>query len=96
MRDSVICIPIAHNDGNYFADDETLDRLSGEGRIAMRYSASDGTVDAAANPNGSARNIAGVLNAERTVLGMMPHPERLAETALGGTDGRAVFDSLVG
>ena len=96
MRGSVIRIPIAHNDGNYFADNEMLDRLSGEGRIAMRYSAPDGIVDAAANPNGSARNIAGVLNAERTVLGMMPHPERLAEMALGGTDGRAIFDSLVG
>ena len=96
MRGSVIRIPIAHNDGNYFADNEMLDRLSGEGRIAMRYSAPDGIVDAAANPNGSARNIAGVLNAERTVLGMMPHPERLAEVVLGGTDGRAMFDSLVG
>ena len=96
MLDSVIRMPIAHNDGNYFADNETLDRLSGEGLIAMRYSAPDGTVDAAANPNGSALNIAGVLNAERTVLGMMPHPERLAEVVLGGTDGRVMFDGLVG
>ena len=96
VRDSVVRIPIAHNDGNYFADNETLDRLNGDGRIAMRYSAPDGTVDAVANPNGSARNIAGVFNAGRTVLGMMPHPERLAEVALGGTDGRAMFDGLVG
>ncbi len=90
----VVRFPIAHNDGNYFADDDTLDRLEGEGRIAMRYCASDGAVDAASNPNGSARNIAGVFNAGRTVLGMMPHPERLAEAALGGTDGRAMFDRL--
>ena len=93
-RDQVIRIPIAHNEGNYFADGDTLDRLDGEGRIAMRYCASDGAVDAASNPNGSARNIAGVFNAGRTVLGMMPHPERLAEAALGGTDGRAMFDRL--
>ena len=93
-RDRVIRIPIAHNDGNYFADDGTLDRLEGDGRIAMRYAAPDGSVDAASNPNGSARNIAGVFDAGRTVLGMMPHPERLAEAALGGTDGRAMFDRL--
>ncbi len=90
----VIRIPIAHNEGNYFADDDTLDRLEGEGRIAMRYSDADGAVDDASNPNGSARNIAGVFDAGRTVLGMMPHPERLAEAALGGTDGRAMFDGL--
>ncbi len=93
-RGQVIRIPIAHNDGNYFADDDTLDRLEGEGRIAMRYSDADGAVDDASNPNGSARNIAGVFDAGRTVLGMMPHPERLAEAALGGTDGRAMFDGL--
>ncbi len=90
----VIRLPIAHNDGNYFADDDTLDRLEGEGRIAMRYAGADGAGGAAANPNGSARDIAGVFNAGRTVLGMMPHPERLAEAALGGTDGRAMFDRL--
>jgi phosphoribosylformylglycinamidine synthase len=92
--DQLIRIPIAHNDGNYFADNETLDRLEGEGRIAMRYTGADGAIDAASNPNGSARNIAGVFDAGRTVLGMMPHPERLAEAALGGTDGRAMFDRL--
>ncbi len=90
----VVRFPIAHNDGNYFADNDTLDRLEGEGRIAMRYAGADGVPDPAANPNGSARNIAGVFNAGRTVLGMMPHPERLAEAALGGTDGRAMFDRL--
>ena len=90
----MIRIPIAHNEGNYFAAADTLDRLEGEGRIAMRYSDADGAVDDASNPNGSARNIAGVFDAGHTVLGMMPHPERLAEAALGGTDGRAMFDGL--
>ncbi len=94
QSNQLVRIPIAHNDGNYFADDETLDRLDGEGRIAMRYAGVDGAIDTASNPNGSARNIAGVFDAGRTVLGMMPHPERLAEAALGGTDGRAMFDRL--
>ncbi|PLK26063.1 phosphoribosylformylglycinamidine synthase subunit PurQ [Novosphingobium sp. TH158] len=81
-----IIIPVAHHDGNYFADDETLDRLEGEGRVAFRY----------AEPvNGSARDIAGVLNAAGNVLGMMPHPERMIEAAQGGTDGRALFESAV-
>ncbi len=80
-------IPIAHHDGNYFADDDVLDRLEDEDRIAFRY------VD---NPNGSARDIAGIFNREKTVLGMMPHPERLSDPALGGNDGRAMFDGLVG
>ena len=91
----VIRIPIAHHDGNYFADDETLARLEGEGRIAFRYAEPDGTVTAQANPNGSCANIAGITNAEGNVLGMMPHPERLADAALSGTDGRAMFDGLV-
>lgn len=81
-----IAIPVAHHDGNYFADDETLDRLEGEGRVAFRY---------VENCNGSARNIAGVLNAAGNVLGMMPHPERAIEAAHGGTDGRALFESAV-
>lgn len=91
----VIRIPVAHHDGNYFADDETLKRLEGEGQVAFRYCGADGNVDAAANPNGSRNNIAGVYNQTRTVLGMMPHPERLAEALLGGTDGRPMFDGLV-
>ncbi len=93
-KGQVIRIPVAHQDGNYFADDATLDALEGEGRIAFRYCSPDGTVDGAGNPNGSARNIAGVFNESRTVLGMMPHPERLADPALGGEDGRAMFDAL--
>ena len=94
-RGQIIRIPIAHNEGNYFADEETLARLEAENRIAFRYCDSVGEVTAAANPNGSARNIAGILNESRNVLGMMPHPERLADPALGGTDGRAMFAGLV-
>ncbi len=90
----VIRIPIAHHDGNYFADARTLLRLEGEGRVAARYCGSDGAVTDAANPNGSRNNIAGILNDSGTVLGLMPHPERLAETALGGADGRPMFDAL--
>jgi phosphoribosylformylglycinamidine synthase len=81
-----VMIPVAHHDGNYFADDATLDRLEGEGRVAFRY---------AENPNGSARDIAGVLNEKGNVLGMMPHPERAIEAAQGGSDGRALFESAV-
>ena len=77
--------PVAHHDGNYFADDATLDRLEGEGRIALRY---------AENINGSARNIAGILNDTGNVLGMMPHPERMVEPQHGGTDGARLFEAL--
>ncbi len=81
-----ITIPVAHHDGNYFADAATLDRLEGEGRVAFRY---------AEQVNGSARQIAGVLNASGNVLGMMPHPERMIEAAHGGTDGKALFESVI-
>jgi phosphoribosylformylglycinamidine synthase len=81
-----IRIPVAHHDGNYFADAATLDRLEGEGRVAFRYA------DAV---NGSARDIAGVLNEAGNVLGMMPHPERMIEREQGGTDGRALFESAL-
>lgn len=91
----VIRIPVAHHDGNYFADPETLARLDGEGRVAFRYADPQGTASAEANPNGSADNIAGILNEAGNVLGMMPHPERLADPKLGGTDGRIMFQSLV-
>jgi len=90
-----IRMPVAHNDGNYYADEATIERLFDTGRVAFRYCMPDGTVDAAANPNGSQRNIAGVLNGRGNVLGMMPHPERLADARLGGTDGRAMFDGLL-
>lgn len=91
----VLRIPIAHHEGNYNADEETLDRLEGEGRVAFRYCTPDGDVEPEANPNGSARNIAGLYNEEATVLGLMPHPERLTDPQLGGTDGTAMFSSLV-
>jgi phosphoribosylformylglycinamidine synthase len=81
-----IIIPVAHHDGNYQADAETLDRLEGEGRVAFRYSG---------GCNGSARDIAGILNEAGNVLGMMPHPERMIEPAHGRTDGRRLFEGLV-
>ena len=81
-----IGLPVAHHDGNYFADEATLDRLEGEGRVAFRY---------AGEVNGSARKIAGVLNAAGNVLGMMPHPERRIEAAHGGVDGRRLFEGLL-
>jgi phosphoribosylformylglycinamidine synthase len=93
-KDDVIRIPIAHHDGNYFADEDTLDRLEGENRIAFRYCDEAGEPGGGANPNGSRRNIAGLYNETGSVLGLMPHPERLADAALGGTDGSAMFASL--
>jgi phosphoribosylformylglycinamidine synthase len=83
-----VTFPVAHGDGNYFADDATLDRLEGEGRVVFRYAKGD-------NPNGSARNIAGILSEKRNVMGLMPHPERVCDPLLGGTDGIAMFQSLI-
>ncbi len=91
----VIKVPIAHGEGNYFADKATLDKLEGEGRVALRYCDAHGKVSDASNPNGAQRNIAGIINETGRVLGMMPHPERLYEAALGGTDGRRVFESAL-
>ena len=90
----VIRIPVAHHDGNYFADDDTLARLQDENRIAFRYVDADGRQGNGANPNGSLDDIAGVLDETRTVLGLMPHPERLCDPALGGDDGRPMFAAL--
>ncbi|MCB1513746.1 MAG: phosphoribosylformylglycinamidine synthase subunit PurQ, partial [Hyphomicrobiaceae bacterium] len=96
-KDQVVRFPIAHAEGNYFADDETLDRLEGEGRVVLRYCNEQGETTDTANPNGAQRNIAGISDATGRIVGMMPHPERLYEMALGGTDGRRVFESaLVG
>ncbi len=81
-----ITIPVAHHDGNYFADDETLNRLEGEGQVAFKY---------VEDINGAQRKIAGVLNERGNVLGMMPHPERMIEPALGGSDGRVMFESVL-
>jgi len=83
---SEIIIPVAHHDGNFFADDATLDMLEGDGRVAFRY---------ADNPNGSARDIAGILSENRRVLGMMPHPERAIGGHEGGSDGRAMFTGVM-
>lgn len=93
----VVRMPIAHAEGNYFADPDTLARLEGEGRVVLRYSDKDGNVSDTTNPNGALHNIAGICSGNRRVVGLMPHPERLFETALGGTDGRRMFESaLVG
>ena len=89
-----IRVPVAHHDGNYTAAADTLDRLEGEGRIAFRYCAPDGSLDEDANFNGSAHAIAGIFNASRTVLGLMPHPENATDPDLGGTDGTAFFAGL--
>jgi phosphoribosylformylglycinamidine synthase len=91
----VIRVPIAHGDGNYFADQATLDALEAEGRVIFRYVDKIGAATPAANPNGAIHNIAGICDARRRVLGMMPHPERLFEPMLGGVDGRRLLESVV-
>jgi phosphoribosylformylglycinamidine synthase subunit PurQ / glutaminase len=87
-KGQTVSFPVAHGEGNYVADEETLDRLENENRVVFRYAEGD-------NPNGSARNIAGILNEKRNVLGLMPHPERVVDPLLGGTDGVALFKSLI-
>ena len=94
-RNQVIRCPIAHHDGNYFADPDTLAALEDTGRVVFRYADIDGEATQAANPNGSQNNIAGILNERGNVLGMMPHPENLIEPLHGGTDGRGLFESIV-
>ena len=89
-----VTMPIAHKDGAYFADEETLDRIEGEGQVALRYAVGDETGEGG-NPNGSRRDIAGVVDETRRIMGLMPHPERAADAALGGTDGRRLFESLM-
>ena len=91
----VLDIPIAHGDGRYTADDATLDRLEQEGQVVFRYVDATGEPTAEANPNGSARNIAGIVSARGNVLGMMPHPERACDAILGSRDGLALFQSLL-
>jgi phosphoribosylformylglycinamidine synthase I len=94
-RGEVVRFPVAHKDGSYFADDQALQRLEGEGRIAFRYCDERGAITENANPNGSRNNIAGIYNERGNVLGLMPHPERLADRALSGTDGAKMFAALV-
>jgi len=91
----VLKIPIAHGEGNYYADDATLDELERNRQVIFRYTTPSGEVTAAANPNGSARNIAGICNRQRNVVGLMPHPERACELALGSGDGKVVLESVV-
>jgi phosphoribosylformylglycinamidine synthase len=92
---SALKVPIAHGEGNYFADESTLKELEDNNQIVFRYSERDGSVTNAANPNGSVKNIAGIINKSGNVLGMMPHPERSSDSVLGKTDGSLIFKSLV-
>jgi phosphoribosylformylglycinamidine synthase len=91
----IISIPVAHGDGNYFADAATLDRLEAEGRVVFRYVDEAGQRTPSANPNGSQRDIAGICDPTGRILGMMPHPERHIEKLLGSSDGRRVFESAL-
>lgn len=94
VRDQIVKVCIAHGEGNYVADAETIKRLEGDGLVAFRYSDENGSVGGSANPNGSTHDIAGIYSANCRVLGMMPHPEDLIDSLVGGTDGRGLFDSL--
>lgn len=94
-KGQVITVPVAHHDGNYFADHRTLSNLQDNGQVIFRYCDANGEIRSDSNPNGSLLNIAGICNAKRNVLGMMPHPERCTEILLGGVDGAGVFESLL-
>jgi phosphoribosylformylglycinamidine synthase subunit PurQ / glutaminase len=91
----VICVPVAHGEGNYIADSETIAKLEGQGRVLFRYSSPDGLIDPNWNHNGAINGIAGILNERGNVLGMMPHPENHVEAAIGNTEGRGLFAGLV-
>ncbi|MEO6758964.1 MAG: phosphoribosylformylglycinamidine synthase subunit PurQ [Saprospiraceae bacterium] len=93
--DQALKIPIAHAEGRFYADEKTLDALEQNDQVLFRYCTPEGEVTAEANPNGAARNIAGICNAQRNVFGMMPHPERASEAILGNVDGRGLFESLL-
>ncbi len=95
QRGAVFRSPMAHGDGNYFADDATLDRLEGENRVAFRYTTPAGETAPEANRNGSARHIAGIYSENLRILGLMPHPEDLVDPLMGGTDGKPLFDGLI-
>jgi phosphoribosylformylglycinamidine synthase subunit PurQ / glutaminase len=88
-------IPIAHGEGNYFCDAETLKEINRKGQVLFRYCDADGKITPESNPNGSLENIAGVCNARKNVFGMMPHPERASDPELGNTDGKAIFESIL-
>lgn len=91
----VISVPISHGEGNYFADPETLKTLEENGQVVFRYCDPEGTINRDSNPNGSINNIAGLINSQGNVLGMMPHPERCCDPILGGVDGKLIFESIV-
>ncbi len=91
----VLRIPIAHAEGNYFAEKETINELAANEQIVFQYSSSEGIIDEKYNPNGSIMNIAGIINKDGNVLGMMPHPERCADERLGNTDGAGIFKSII-
>ncbi len=91
----VVTFPVAHGEGRYYAEDAVLDRLEANGQVVFRYCDDEGRVAPEANPNGSSRNIAGIVNEGRNVLGLMPHPERCVEGVLGGSDGRLLFQSVI-
>ena len=91
----VLGMPVSHGEGNYYADDATLDMLESSGRVAFRYVDDSGAPTLESNPNGSLRNIAGITNERGNVLGMMPHPERACDPLLGGTDGNAIWESVL-
>ena len=91
----VLKIPVAHGEGNYFADDLTLKDLEKNRQVVFRYSSSDGTIDEAYNPNGSIKNIAGIINKNGNILGLMPHPERSCDPVLGKADGQLIFRSII-
>ena len=94
-KDAVLRIPVAHGEGCYYADEQTLRELKEKDQVVFRYVSPEGVVTPEANPNGSVENIAGICNAERNVLGMMPHPERCSEDLLTSVDGRSIFESLL-
>lgn len=95
QKGDVIRIPIAHGEGNYFAEDSVIDELESNSRVVFRYSNEDGVITPESNPNGSINNIAGIISEKGNVLGMMPHPERYSDLGIGGNDGLAIFKSIV-
>jgi phosphoribosylformylglycinamidine synthase len=88
-------IPMSHGEGNYQADEATIDRIEGNGQIVLRYADSSGNVTPDINPNGSINNIAGIVNERGNVMGMMPHPEKASEKLIGGDDGNVIFSSMI-
>ena len=94
-KTNIAKMPIAHNEGNYFASNETLKKIVGNDQVAFKYCNQEGEVTSQSNPNGSLENIAGILNDKKNVLGLMPHPERAAESALGCEDGKYIFESIL-